>query len=77
MEYTRRVEGILTPLGFPVLQGAFPFLCVAHTHVLTVRTDVAPLTEHRPIATLAHKLDRVLFKYVHLLSCHPAFSSSL
>ena len=30
-----------------------------------VPVDVTSLTEHRPIATLAHKLDRVLFKSVN------------
>ena len=39
-------------------------LCIWRSHTLTALVDVVPLTEHRPIATLAHKLDRVLFKCV-------------
>ena len=56
----RKLAGVLTPLGSPVLQGTSP----AHLRVylLIFPVDVAPLTKHRPIATLAHKLDRVLFK---------------
>jgi hypothetical protein len=47
--------------------------------MLTALVDVVPLTEHRPVATLAHKLDRVLFKCVLIYPrtvplSHPPFS---
>lgn len=42
-----------------------------------VSTDVAPLTEQRPIATLAHKLDRVLFKCVRPDLVRPIASPNL
>ena len=48
---------------------ARPFRCTQRAYLLTVPTDVAPLKEHRPIAALSHKLDRVLFKSAKPLSC--------
>lgn len=55
-------------LWVPQYYKACLFWYVWRTCTLTIPTDVAPLTDHRPIATLAHKLDRVLFKCVRLLS---------
>ncbi|KAF8631808.1 hypothetical protein AX17_005023 [Amanita inopinata Kibby_2008] len=43
IKYTRRIEGLIEPLGRPVLE------------------DLPPVFEQRPISTLAHGLDRVLF----------------
>ena len=52
--------------------------CAQLTYPLTAPIDVAPLTEHRPIATLAHKLDRVLFKSVDPIPyCVPLSHSTL
>jgi hypothetical protein len=39
-------------------------------------TDVPPIVQHQPVDTLAHGLDRVLFKYVQLPMLPDAFKPS-
>jgi hypothetical protein len=58
----RRTEGEITPTDGPTLSGErFPSSSEARLmHV----PEVASPSEHKPIATLAHGLDRVLFKCV-------------
>ena len=64
------------PWGFPCYK-VHLFLRTRCACTLTVPIDVAPLTEHRPIATLAHKLDRVLFKWAQPLSHRPVVSFNI
>jgi hypothetical protein len=61
LAYTRKIEGLIDPAEKPPLNGASEPCCY-FTSALTLFTDLAPTTEHKPIATLEHGLERVLFK---------------
>jgi hypothetical protein len=60
--YTRRIEGLIQPGTHPILQGHCSSACWRVR--LKLSPDLPPPSSHRPIAKLAHGLDRVLFKYV-------------
>ncbi|KIL67829.1 hypothetical protein M378DRAFT_177093 [Amanita muscaria Koide BX008] len=59
--YTRRIEGLIEPSGKPVLTGQFRWSRGSINLTRAHDTDLPPLHEQRPVATLAHGLDRVLF----------------
>jgi hypothetical protein len=65
--YSRRVDGVLQPRVSkePFLEGNVLLLEAASMNLNLHCIDVVPPSPQNPIATLAHGLDRVLFKCVH------------